>query len=92
VENSFELSQKLKRVLNALNYLKLPVNVLLELGLYSGDSHIELDKVSVERVDAELKELVVLLLQEHSSLLEGVKDWLDTLKVVLLQGLELVDG
>jgi len=35
---------------------------------------------------------VVLLLKELSGLVEGVKNWLDSFKIVLLQGLELVDG
>ena len=68
-------------------------NVLLrmrELAVQSANG--TLTDADRQHTDAEFKQLVVLLLEEHSSLLKGVENWLDTLKVVLLQGLELVDG
>ena len=35
---------------------------------------------------------MVLLLEGGDEFVEGIKNWLDTLKIVLFQGLELVDG
>jgi hypothetical protein len=92
VKDSLELSEELEGVLNVGYNQEVVVDVLLEGGLDAGNINVEFNKVPIEGVVVEVKELVVLLLEEGNVVLEGVDNGGDVLKIVLLKGLELLDG
>ena len=92
VKDSLELSEEFEGVLNVGDDQEVVVDVFLEGGLDAGHINVEFNKVPVEGVVVEIKELVVLLLEEGNVVLEGVDNGGDVLKIVLLKGLELLDG
>jgi len=92
VEDGLELTEKFERVLDVRDNFEVGVDVLLQRGLNRGDVHIKLDEITVECVIVEIEELVVLLFEGVHEGLEGDNNRLDVLQVVLLEGLELLDG
>ena len=92
VENALEFSEETERINDGGDAGERLVDVVLEEGLDVGDIDVELNKVTVESVVSVLQESVVLVLELGHVLVEGVQDGLDVLQVVLLEGLELLDG
>jgi hypothetical protein len=92
LQDTVELAQELERILDVGDVLEVRVDVVLQLSLNSGDIGLELDEITVECVVVELKELVVLLLEASDGRVEGLGDRGNVLQVVLLEGLELLDG
>jgi hypothetical protein len=78
--------------LNIGDIFEALINILMKLGLNCGDINVELNEISVEFVGSVVEELMVLPLEETSMSFELLKDIFDTLKIVVLQSLELANG
>ena len=92
VEDRLEFSQELEGIRDAGDNIKVLVNVDLELSLDGRNTNVELNEISIEEIVAVVQESVVLSLELLDAFVELTHDWLDIFKVVLLKGLELLDG
>jgi hypothetical protein len=92
VEDRLEFSQELEGVRDAGDNIKVLVNVDLELSLDGRNTNVELNEISIEEIVAVVQESVVLSLELLDAFVELTHDWLNIFKVVLLKGLELLDG
>jgi len=92
VEDRLEFSQELEGVRDACDNIKVLVNVDLELSLDGRNTNVELNEISIEEIVAVVQKSVVLSLELLDAFVELTHDWLNIFKVVLLKGLELLDG
>jgi len=92
VEDRLEFSQELEGVRDAGDNIKVLVNVDLELSLDGRNTNVELNEISIEEIVAVVQKSVVLSLELLDAFVELTHDWLNIFKVVLLKGLELLDG
>jgi hypothetical protein len=92
LKDSLELSEELEGIFNAGNHFEVFIDVALELCLHGGYVHIELNEITIEGVIVEVKKSVILLLESAHIALELIDDAANVLKVVLLEGTELLDS
>lgn len=92
MEDRLEFSQELEGIRDAGDNIKVLVNVDLELSLDGRNTNVELNEISIEEIVAVVQESVVLSLELLDAFVELTHDWLNIFKVVLLKGLELLDG
>jgi hypothetical protein len=92
VEDALELAEETERVNNVGNVGEVLVDVVLEEGLNVRDVDVKFDEITVEAVVTVFEETMVLRLELLDVSSEDIKDGLDVLKVVLLEGLELLDS
>lgn len=92
MEDRLEFSQELEGIRDACDNIKVLVNVDLELSLDGRYTNVEFNEISIEEIVAVVQESVVLSLELLDTFVELTHDWLNIFKVVLLKGLELLDG
>jgi hypothetical protein len=92
MEDRLEFSQELEGIRDAGDNIKVLVNVNLELSLDGRNTNIELNEISIEEIVAVVQESVVLSLELLDTFVELTHDWFNIFKVVLLKGLELLNG
>ena len=72
--------------------VEVPVDVIPEIDFDVRDLNVELDVILIKETIMIIKKLVVLLLKVLDSGRKLVNNWLNPLKVVLLEFLELLNG
>ena len=92
MEDRLEFSQELEGIRDAGDNIKVLVNVDLELSLDGRNTNVELNEISIEEIVAVVQESMVLSLELLDAFVELTHNWLNIFKVVLLKGLELLDG
>ena len=64
----------------------------MELSFDGRDTNVELNEISIEEIVSVVQKGVALSLEILDACVELFHDWINIFKVVLLKGLELLDG